>query len=96
MVRHNVLIKLQDPSEENIAALSELMLSAKENIPSVKDACIRRDILHTPVSFDLMFTITFDDPDGLRQFIGHPYHTENIQKGSEEYIAELRLIDTVE
>ena len=93
MIRHIVLVTMKDVSEENIRRLSDLMLSAKDNIPSVKNAYISRDILHTPVSFDMILTVEFDSPDGLKEFIGHPYHTEHIQKRSEEYVKELRLID---
>lgn len=96
MIKHIVLVKMKDPTEENVTLLSNIMLSVKDHIEFIKDAKIQRDFMQTPVSFDLMLIIEMESQDNLIQFISHPYHTDYMQKESKLYVKELRLIDIVE
>lgn len=96
MLKHIVLIKLRENNEESYSALEALMLSMQESIPVIKNEVVSRNIVQTPVSFDMMLTIELDSPEALQAFISHPYHAEFIQKESEKYICELRLMDIVD
>ncbi len=95
MIKHFVFAVLKDATEENFEAVSRVMLSAKENIHSVKEARIDRDILHTPMSFDILLTLEFDNPEGLQEFVSHPYHMGYMLEETNKYVKEIRLIDIV-
>ena len=47
MIKHIVLAKLKNPTEENISSLCSLMLSMKENIDVIDDVKVQRNILQT-------------------------------------------------
>lgn len=96
MLKHIVLIKLRENSEESYSALEGLMLSMQESIPVIKNEIVSRNIAQTPVSFDMMLTVELESPEALQAFIAHPYHAEFIQKGSEKYVSELRLVDILD
>lgn len=95
MIKHYVFAVMKEATDENFSALSRIMLSAKDNIPSVRAAYIDRDILHTPMSFDILLTLEFDDPDGLKAFIDDPYHMGYMLTETNKYVKEIRLIDIV-
>ena len=93
MIKHYVFAVLKENTDENFDAVSKVMLSAKGNIPSVRAAYIDRDILHTPMSFDVLLTLEFDDPEGLKEFVDHPYHMGYMLEETNKYVKEIRLID---
>ena len=93
MVKHNVCVSLKEPTTENINKMKQLMLSVKDNISVVKNVSVEKDILHTPMSFDMMLFVEFDSRDELMQFIAHPYHAEYIQNESAKYVNNLHVFD---
>ena len=93
MIKHVVTAKLKEATPENLKAQMDLMLSMKDHIPFIKEHEVHADFVHTPVSFDIIAISTFETREDLNGYIAHPYHADFIQRESEKYVSEIRLVD---
>ncbi|HOB64537.1 MAG: Dabb family protein [Clostridiales bacterium] len=80
MVRHIVLFKLKDKSEENINKTAEVLLSMKGKVPQIRGIEVGRDFLHSERSYDIGLTVTLDDAKALDDYQNDPYHCEVVKK----------------
>jgi hypothetical protein len=80
MIVHNVLLKLQDPSCENIAKTKKLLLDMSGKIHEIRDLRLEVDILHAEPSYDLALFARFDTLEHFRAYLPHPVHVETLGK----------------
>ncbi len=72
MIKHIYLYKLKDKSQaEEIAAM---LLTMKDNIPSVRDVETGIDFVGASSSYDLMELVSCDDMESFRAFCTDRYH----------------------
>lgn len=76
MVIHNLLIRLQDNSSENIAKTQALLLSMQGKIEVVRDLKVKPDIRRTEASYDLALIAKFDSFADFQTYLPHPEHVK--------------------
>lgn len=76
MIVHNLLIKLQDASGENIAKTRELLLSMQGKIEEIRELKVAVDIRRAESSYDLALMVKFNTMADVQSYLPHPYHLE--------------------
>lgn len=71
---HVVMVKLKDPSLENIEAAIEKIRSMEGKIEGLKSLEVGRDIVRSERSYDLALIARFEDRAGLEVYNNHPVH----------------------
>ncbi|MEI2607486.1 MAG: GNAT family N-acetyltransferase [Candidatus Promineifilaceae bacterium] len=73
-INHQVMFKLKEASETNIAAALTHLRSLDGQIPSLRSIRVGADLIHSPRSYDIGLIATFDDIAGLQAYQAHPVH----------------------
>ena len=76
MIVNNLLIKLKERTNENIAKAKDVLLSMKGKIGVLRDLQVEVDIRHGGSSYDLMLITKFDSMEDLDTYLIHPVHVE--------------------
>jgi len=76
MIVHNLLVKLQDRSSENIAKTRELLLSMQGKIEVVRDLKAEVDIRRAESSYDIALIAKFNTKADFDAYLPHPVHVE--------------------
>lgn len=76
MLRHIVLYRLKDRSEDAKRALKEKFLTLWKNVPQIKKMEVGCDLLGSHRSYDVALIITFDKKEDLAEYKAHPFHVE--------------------
>ncbi len=74
MIRHIVLFKLTDPSEEKLQRAIELFYTMKGNVPGLLDLEAGKDVYKTERSYDLALSCLFENREALDAYQTHPLH----------------------
>ena len=74
MLRHIVLYRLHDRSEEAKQALKEKFLTLRGNVPQIRNLETGTDCLFSGRSYDVALVVTFDNPEDLAAYKAHPFH----------------------
>lgn len=74
MIRHIVMYKLKEPTEENKKALFQKFMSMKGKIPCLMDIEAGIDLLGLERSFDVCLICTFEGLAQLEEYRKHPVH----------------------
>lgn len=74
MVKHIVLFKLKDNSQENCLKAKEVLLSMEGKVPEILSIEVGVDFLHSDRSYDVALTVTVEDKDALERYQQDPYH----------------------
>lgn len=74
MLRHIVLYRLKDRSEESKSALKRKFLSLKGNIEQIRDLEVGTDVLYSGRSYDVALVVTFEKKEDLPVYKSAPYH----------------------
>ncbi|SPF49963.1 Stress responsive alpha-beta barrel domain-containing protein [Candidatus Desulfosporosinus infrequens] len=76
MIVNNLLLKLKERTNENIAKAEDVLLSMKGKIEVLRDLQVEVDIRHGGSSYDLMLITKFDSMEDLDAYLIHPVHVE--------------------
>ena len=74
MVKHIVMYRLKDRTQENANALRDKFLSMKGKIDVLKDIDAGVDVLRSPRSFDVVLTCLFDSMQDMEIYQNHAVH----------------------
>lgn len=80
MVRHIVLFKLKDNSQQMIDQTKQVLLSMVGKVPQIRDIEVGCDFLHSERSYDIGLIVTLDDAKALDDYQADPYHCEVVKK----------------
>ncbi|MBQ1272982.1 MAG: Dabb family protein [Clostridia bacterium] len=81
MLRHIVLYRLHDRSEEAKQALKNKFLTLVGNVPQIRTLEAGTDCLFSGRSYDVALVVTFDSKEDLAAYKAHPFHV-----GVAEYV----------
>jgi hypothetical protein len=79
MIKHIVMYKLENPSEENKQAMVNKFLSMKGKIDVLLDIESGIDKLKSPRSYDVVLICTFKSLDDLNTYKNHEVHIPVMQ-----------------
>lgn len=74
MIRHIVMYRLNEPTDENKKALVDKFMSMKGKIPCLLSIEAGIDKLGSERSFDVCLNTTFESMDKLSEYREHPEH----------------------
>ena len=74
MVKHVVMYKLKEPTEQNAIALQQKFLSMKGKIDVLKDIQSGVDVLRSDRSFDVVLICQFDSLEDMEVYKTHEVH----------------------
>lgn len=80
MIKHIVCFKLKDNSEEMLSKTKLVLMSMKDNVPTVKDIEVGVDFLHSPRSYDIFLAVTLESREALDEYQNDTYHVEVVKK----------------
>ena len=81
MLRHIVLYRLHDRSEEAKQALKNKFLTLQGNVPRIRALEAGTDCLFSGRSYDVALSITCENKEDLAAYKAHPFHA-----GEAEYV----------
>lgn len=84
MITNNLLLKLKDRNNENIAGTRDMLLSMQEKIEFLRGLKVEVDIRHGKSSYDMILITEFASKEDFDAYLIHPVHIEVSQ-----YIAGL-------
>ncbi len=74
MIRHIVLFKLKEPTEENLAKTKEILLSMSGKVPELRSIEVGVDFLHSERSYDIALSVEVESREALESYQRDPYH----------------------
>lgn len=80
MIKHIVCFKLKDNSEEMLSKTKLVLMSMKDNVPTVKDIEVGVDFLHSPRSYDIFLAVTLESREALDEYQKDTYHVEVVKR----------------
>lgn len=80
MIKHIVCFKLKDKTDELVAETKKILLSMRENVPTVKDIEVGIDFLGSPRSYDVFLAVTLDSREALDIYQNDAYHVDVVKK----------------
>lgn len=78
MIAHIVLFKLKEPTESNIAAVKEMLLSMNGKLPMLRHLEVGTDVIRSERSYDVALYTKFDNLADLQAYQVHPYHADTV------------------
>jgi len=74
MIKHTIMIKLKDRSEESKLAAKNMLLSMNGKVNMMRDFEVHTDFLCTERSYDIFLSCILDDEKALDEYQNDPYH----------------------
>ncbi len=74
MIKHIVMFKLKNKTEENLKEAAAALKGMQEKIETLKFIEVGTDITHSERSCDIVLTTHFNDQEGLITYSAHPCH----------------------
>ncbi len=74
MIKHIVMFKLADKTQENLDQAVTALNSLRGNIDSLKYIEVGTDFSGSERSYDIVLTTFFDNREGLTTYAGHENH----------------------
>jgi len=78
MIAHIVLFKLNSPTDENSAAVRDMLLSMNGKVPLLRHLEAGVDIIRSERSYDVALYTKFDSLADLQAYQIHPYHAGTV------------------
>jgi hypothetical protein len=78
MIAHIVLFKLNSPTDENSAAVRDMLLSMDGKVPLLRHLEVGVDIIRSERSYDVALYTKFDSLADLQAYQIHPYHAGTV------------------
>ena len=79
MIKHIVMFRLHDKTQENIERALNSLKSLEGAIESLRFIEVGLDFKKSERSYDIVLTTHFDDKEGLRLYANHPNHLPVLQ-----------------
>ena len=79
MFTHIVLIKLKEPTPENLEKAQGLMAGMESKISELRHLELGVDVIRSKRSYDLALVAKFDSLEGFRAYQAHPAHQEVVR-----------------
>lgn len=76
MIKHCIMIKLKDHSEESKQAAEKMLLSMDGKVTMMRSFEVHTDTLCTDRSYDIFLSCVLDDEKALEDYQNDPYHCE--------------------
>jgi hypothetical protein len=76
MLTHVVLLKLKEPTAENMTAVCEKLKTLEGNVPTLKGLEVGIDIVRSERSYDVALISRFDSLTDMDAYQVHPFHKE--------------------
>ena len=76
MIVHNLLLKLQNSSNESMVRAKYLLLTMQGNIEFIRDLNVALDIRRAVSSYDISLIAKFDTKEDYQSYLVHPFHLE--------------------
>ncbi|MDF2635380.1 MAG: Stress responsive alpha-beta barrel protein [Pelosinus sp.] len=76
MITNNLLLKLKDRNDENIAKTRDILLSMQGKIAFLHDLKVKVDIRHGTSSYDILLITEFASMEDFDAYLIHPLHIE--------------------
>ena len=80
MVKHVVMFKLKDKTQENLDSAFSILSSLEGKIDTLRFVEIGLDFKGSERSYDILLTTHFDDKSSLEAYGSHPNHLPVIKK----------------
>ena len=74
MIKHCIMIKLKDRSEESKVAAKNMLMSMKGNVPMMRDFEVHTDFIGSERSYDIFLSCILNDEKALEEYQNDPYH----------------------
>ncbi|QNO13442.1 Dabb family protein [Alkalicella caledoniensis] len=74
MIKHVVMFKLQDPTDENTKAAKELILAMDGKIEGLLTLEVGTNVVQSDRAYDLVLISTHTSLDDLKVYATHPLH----------------------
>lgn len=74
MIKHIVMYKLKNPTEQNINAMVEKFMSMQGKIEILKSVVAGADIVKSPRSYDVVLECVFESFEDMNNYQVHPVH----------------------
>jgi hypothetical protein len=74
MITHVVLIKLTDPTSENLKNVVDKIRALDGQIDVLRSIEVGTDIIHSARSYDVALVARFDSLEDLKTYAVHPIH----------------------
>ncbi len=93
MIKHVVLFKLKEATQEAVAKAAQVLLSMRENIDYIKELEVGKDFLHSPRSFDVYLSVVLENAEMLEVYQKDEYHCDVVKKHMHEVTEKSVSID---
>jgi hypothetical protein len=93
MFTHIVFFKLENPSEENIQRVKEILVSMEGNIPMLRALEVGVDVVHSQRSYDVALITRFDSKEKMDEYQVHPYHVNEVLKNLRPMLKASAAVD---
>lgn len=84
MLKHIIMFKFKDSFEgrtgaENAAKAAEMSKGLVGKIPELRESATHLNCVASPINYDLVIELSFDDAAGMGAFHVHPLHMELVK-----------------
>ena len=84
MIKHVIMFKFKAEHEgrsgaENAAKVAEMSRDLVGKIPTLRESATNLNCNPSPINYDLVIELAFDDMAGMGEFHVHPLHMELVQ-----------------
>ncbi|MDF2569742.1 MAG: Stress responsive alpha-beta barrel protein [Sporomusa sp.] len=76
MITNNLLLKLKQRDNKNIAKAKDILLSMQGSIETLRSVKVEVDIRHTASSYDIILITEFASMEDFEAYLVHPVHVE--------------------
>ena len=84
MIKHVIMFKFKEEFEgktkaENIQTVAEMSRNLVGKIPTLRESSTNINCNPSPINYDLVIELAFDDMQGMGEFHVHPLHMELVK-----------------
>ena len=84
MVKHVIMFKFKEEfggktKAENISIAADMSRNLMGKIPSLRSSATNINAAPSPINYDMVIELTFDDMAGMGEFHVHPLHMELVK-----------------
>jgi hypothetical protein len=76
MLRHIVLLRLADPSDDVREDVVQQLRKLEGNLPQIRSLSVGPHLLDGPGTYHVALVATFDDPEAFDQYARHEFHQQ--------------------
>ncbi len=84
MVKHVIMFKFKEKFDgkskaENLAVAAEMSRNLVGKVPTLRSGTTNLNAAPSPINYDMVIELTFDDFAGMQEFHVHPLHMELVK-----------------